>query len=140
MARDRVNTGLGPSYLTLTAPTSSVATTLASTWFRYGPCRSTNLAYMGVFTLPASSSGGPSTSIAKVRFQGRLTSGSTKGQIGLAILTSTNPGQVYGSTSSTVGVFGFLRALSTFMPTTGGSSSAPTFAYGSVSVTFAAAQ
>ena len=138
MARDRVNTGLGPSDLTLTCPTSSAATTLASTWFRWGPFRSTTLAYVGVFTLPASSSGGPSTSIAVARLQGRLSSASSKGQVSFTLMTSTK-GMVYASTAA-AGIFSFVRATSTYMPTTGGSSSGTaTRAVSSVRLTFASA-
>ena len=102
MARDRVNTGFGPSALTVTNSATSAAA-VYSTWIRWGPFKGSNLAYMTVL--------GSTTSGQKVRMQGRITSGSSRGQASFALATGVT--QVVATTAA--GTYSWVRVASTVM-------------------------
>lgn len=99
MARDRANTGFGPSALTVVGTTAAAD---ASEWMRWGPVKGVNMA--SIYTFSSGSSNG-----SAVKLQTRISSGSTRGQLSWTVVKASAPTAVQWGTT---GMVCFVRAYS----------------------------
>lgn len=105
MARDRVNTGFGPSILRVTGTTAAAD---ESGWMPWGPCKAVNVVCFAKFSTD-------STNGNTVKLRTRISTGSTRGQQSFTVIkSSAATATAWGST----GMVCYIQAYSSVLANT----------------------